>query len=376
MQAANRYNSDPLTSYLWDSISHGVHYCRLSLNRPALNNFVKGIWQRIPVRTRNKIHEELVSQGPQDLAWLIADWQVGSLSDITDFLRKVIEQMQLRSYTPELLSYLSPVLDWMVFINDDPSISGAVQALKKIGSVSQAEARRELSLAFGIPDALHQMFRKCGLFDCDVSLPSCQDAMHISSEEHREIFIVEVASVKEEGSNRFLKFLSDVPEIDKGLRKIIKEIQHSSRIVFRPYPAAVSAWTAGALAAERLPRYLLQYLKAATRYYNAKEWRTSIVLSAIALETLLAEMFEDEFHRQADDIPLGALKDKIVESFKLQNRGSAFPNEVLEWIDKTNDARIAAVHRGSIQLSGREALDALRGLVKVAFWHYLRDQLG
>jgi hypothetical protein len=164
--------------------------------------------------------------------------------------------------------------------------------------------------------------------------------------------------------------LRGVPEINKSLRIIKQEPHHSSRLVFDPYPAAVSAWIRGQSATENIPRYVLDYLQAAFEYYDDREWRTSVVLSAIALETLLAEMFENEFHKQAPDVPLGALKKRIEKTFQKARKSQAFPDEILDWIDKTNAARIAAVHRGGRELSMRETLEAHRGLVKVALWYY------
>lgn len=147
-------------------------------------------------------------------------------------------------------------------------------------------------------------------------------------------------------------------------------LQYSSRAVLEPYVAGVSAWINGRTAAERIPSYLLEYLEAGVRYYHAREWRTSIVLSAIALETLLAEMYEHEFRQLAPDEPLGALKDEIMILSKKRGKPTAFPSDILEWIKKTNEARIASVHRASRELSGREALEAVRGLLRVISWYH------
>jgi len=295
---------------------------------------------------------------------------VNSLNDVNDIVRKLAERSL--AWPLELLDYLSPMFEWIGFVNDDPVMIAAA-ALKKTRNTSKNSARWRVMPRGIISSRLRRIFRQRGLFDSDIPIISTQDAIHIGFYKHPEAFILDVTSVREEALKRFVKFLSGFPEINEGLRRIVSKTEYSSRVVFDPYPAAVSAWIEGRLAAEYFPTYMLQYLNAAIRYYHAKEWRTSIVLSAIALETLLAEMFEDEFHEQAGDVPLGALRDKIVESFKLGNRGPAFPNEILESIGKTNDARVAAVHRGSIQLSARETMEALRGSVKVALWYYYRD---
>ena len=99
------------------------------------------------------------------------------------------------------------------------------------------------------------------------------------------------------------------------------------------------------------------------------------MLSAIALESLLAEMYEHEFRKQPPDgMTLGGIKDEIVKQFTAQNK-AAFPHEIHGWIKKTNETRISAVHRGVRQLSGREASEALRGSLKFALWHHCRDSL-
>jgi len=377
LQATGQGRLDPLTSYLWDPISQGVRYCRLSIDRSALENFVNEIKKRLPEEIKQEISEATMRKAdfkflrfgiPDTLEELLKS-QIESLDSVTKIVQKTIERVDFQRWTPELVDYLSPALDWMAFVNDQQAFTTAIKEIRKQSAARQIFSPKVLSVSF----RLRQIIENRGLFDSDLPLVPSQDAIHIASHEHADAFILDVTSIKEEALNRFLKFLSDVPEINAGLRKIINRTQYSSRVVFEPYPTAVSAWVGGRLAAEHFPGYVRQSVKAAIRYYNTKEWRTSIVLSAIALETLLAEMFEDEFHKQADDIPLGALKDKIVESFNLEKRGPAFPNEIIEWIDKTNAARIAAVHRGSIQLSARETLEALRGFVKVALWYYYRD---
>jgi len=87
---------------------------------------------------------------------------------------------------------------------------------------------------------------------------------------------------------------------------------------------------------------------------------------------LSAELFEEEFHKQAPDIPLGSLKEKIKEYYRNDRRSNPFPKEVEEPIDLTNQSRIAAVHRGNVQLSLKESTDALRGTAKFTIWYYFK----
>jgi hypothetical protein len=358
---------DPLTAYLGNPIGHGVHCCRISIDRTALDRYMDSLRNHIPTELREEIEEE--STVPRRLAR--ARTRRGEiLNDLSDLVRRLLLGTSLSSLkgilTPELQQYLRPVLDWMVFINDLAPIDWSLfdrYAFKD-------KERRTLTL----PPLTLQLRRigrsPHGVFDPSLPLAANQDAIHISSFGHRDALILEVTSVQEQSLERFLRFLSTLPEIGAVLRVISKRPLYSSRVVLEPYMPALSAWIQGSTAAERLPRYLIDYVEAAIRYYNQEEWRTSIVLSAIALETLLAEIYEHESRRQAPDVPLGALKDEITDLFMKAHKGPAFPAEVLEWIDKTNNARIAAVHRGSRQLSGKETLEALRGLLKVVLWYH------
>ena len=52
---------------------------------------------------------------------------------------------------------------------------------------------------------------------------------------------------------------------------------------------------------------ILNFLEASINYYSQKEWRTSIILSSIAVEGIFAELYEEEYKKNVPDIPLGGL---------------------------------------------------------------------
>jgi hypothetical protein len=357
---------DPLTLYLCDPIGQGVQHCRVSINRTDLDSFMSQLRSRIPQELTQEIEEE--SSGVDAPARRRMHRLGSELNEMADFVLRVISRPRLSSWTTqafsELQQYVLPVLDWMAFVNGRDPVSWRPLDKSKKSTLLQTQGLFQL----------RRIARsKYGAFDSNLPIASTQDAVHIFTLHHRDAFILDIMSIQKQSLDRFLKFLTNLPEIGTGMQLITRSSLYSSRAVLEPYIPALSAWTEGRIAAERIPRYIVEYIQAAIGYYNQEEWRTSIVLSAIAVETLLAEIYEHEFRKEAPDIPLGALKDKLVDLFKKAGKDPAFPKTVLEWIDRTNDSRIAAVHRGSRQLSGRETLEALRGLLKVAFWYHALD---
>ena len=94
-----------------------------------------------------------------------------------------------------------------------------------------------------------------------------------------------------------------------------------------------------------------------------KEWSISIILSAIAVESLLAEIYEEYFHEVAPSDPLGALRDKI-------ERKKKFPVKTYNDIKLVNESRISAVHRSSMKVGEIEARNALIGATRFTQWAY------
>lgn len=174
-------------------------------------------------------------------------------------------------------------------------------------------------------------------------------------------YIFDLVSIKENGINNFLQFLGMIPPL-KDKITILKDVSHySSRYVFRPYNYAVELWIEDE-ASTALPLDLKSILQGATKYISSGEWRTSIVLSAITTESILADIYEETFKKQAPDVPLGNLFQYVKDKIKL-------PQEIVSAIEATNEARIAAVHRSRFTVSNREAVNALYGATNLSVWY-------
>ena len=181
-------------------------------------------------------------------------------------------------------------------------------------------------------------------------------------------FFLDVVSVKKEGAILFLKFLKTIPLIGETLviNKDLTET-HSSRYTFRPYALAVRLWLKNE-ASKMIPKDLRDFLNGACRYYTSKEWRTSIVLSAITAESLLADLYEEEYHEPSPS------KATLGELFEHAKKKIDFPQNIAEAIQMTNNARISAVHRSRFPVSDREAINALYGATNFTMWYFSRFQ--
>ena len=349
---------DQLTLYLWNPISQGAYHSRICFSGLAPDEYLKRIEKHIPSKYRRELKREKTPLLRSHVTNLRADiTKFGEAFDLVRRLARSLGPDTLGEFLSDSSKEMGALLEWISFVSGD----------KEIASVL---SRKSSSLMYLYHLRSRLVHTEHLLPNPDLALPKQQDAIHVSTVRHNSDIILDITSVKEASLDRYLKFLSDTPEVGSSIRIITPiSVHHSSRVVLEPYVPAVSAWTKGRVAVERIPKYLLEYFEAAVQYYDTQEWRTSIVLSAIALESLLAEMFEHEFREEAPDSPLGGIKDEILRRAE-SRKVPAFPHEIHDWVKKTNETRISAVHRGVRLLSGREALDALRGSVKFALWYH------
>lgn len=173
--------------------------------------------------------------------------------------------------------------------------------------------------------------------------------------------LLEVISITEKGISRFRNFVKCIPFLGETYKEIKSRKAFSSRYTFRPYPLAVQLWLDGEKATT-LTEDIRDFLQGAVRYHREKEWRTSIVLSAIAVEVILADLYEEQFKEYAPNKPLGDLYYKLKDKI-------AFPENIQKAIEIANDARISAVHRSRFPVSDREATNALFGAINFAIWN-------
>jgi len=171
----------------------------------------------------------------------------------------------------------------------------------------------------------------------------------------------DITSITEKGAKRFINFLKCVPYIGETVNEVRSRKTFSSRYTFRPYPLAVQLWIESEKAIT-VPEDLRDFLKGSMRYHSEEEWRTSIVLSAIAVESVLADLYEEEHKTYAPNVPLGDLYYKVKDKVK-------FPPEVMKAIEMVNEARISAVHRSRFPVSDREATNALYGSTTFIMWY-------
>lgn len=179
---------------------------------------------------------------------------------------------------------------------------------------------------------------------------------------------LDITSVKKEGATFFLRCLKTIPVIGKTVVVTKNPTEtHSSRYTFSPYALAVRLWLEKE-ASKFMPKDLRDFLTNSSKYYTSEEWRTSIVLSAIATESLLADLYEEEYH---EPTPTRAT---LGELFELTKKKVKFPQNIADAITMTNNARISAVHRSRFPVSDREAINALYGATNFAMWYFSRFQ--
>jgi hypothetical protein len=173
-----------------------------------------------------------------------------------------------------------------------------------------------------------------------------------------------LCSLKQQGIDAHKEFLESIPLIGKKI-KTAKAIQKfSSRYCYKIYPCALIVWICE-VADNPIPSDILQYFLGAIRYYEQGEWRISIVLSAIAVETILAELYEERKRQPAPPDTLGAL-------FSVVSKTVNFPDEIKADVEEVNRNRISSVHRSSMDLGDREARSSLVGATRFTHWAYFR----
>lgn len=186
------------------------------------------------------------------------------------------------------------------------------------------------------------------------------DAIQISKEGRDKKVFLTITTVGERGISSFNKFIKSIPKIGEEIQFTEIKKRHSQRYAFLPYPASVFLWV-NILGYDYIPTSARHFINGALRYFRVGEWRTAIVLSAIAMEIMLAELYEENFCTETPDVSLGKL-------IKLLKEKISFPQEIYDAIILTNERRVGAVHRSRIELSKKEALDALIGTTKLALW--------
>ncbi len=174
-------------------------------------------------------------------------------------------------------------------------------------------------------------------------------------------WLFDVVAIKEVGIEEFKNHLDCIPRVEETKQILKERRQFSTRYTFRPYPLAVKLWLQDD-ASIAVPSDLKSFLQAASNYFFSAEWRTSIVLSAISVESVLADLYEETKKEPAPDVPLGDLFRQVKEKI-------GFPADIVKAIEVTNESRISAVHRSRFPVSDKEATNALHGSTNVILWY-------
>jgi len=307
------------------------------------------------------------------------------LIDVAAKSKKTKESKDLNETADKLkrISYLNSDEIIKAFVKAITSLANSEDCQKEITEYFFGKSEKKRALFYDTSpffttyrDALHRpiSISKKDFFSLDIPLRplpvfksrilrDINDVLVIESEEtnKRTEMSFAVTSITEEGTKRFTDFIKCVPHIGDKVKDIRSRKTFSSRYTFRPYPLAVRLWLESENAIA-VPEDLRDFLKGSMRYHSEEEWRTSIVLSAIAVESVLADLYEEKHKVYAPNVPLGDLYHKVKDKI-------TFPSEIMKAIEMVNEARISAVHRSRFPVSDREATNALYGSTTFIMWY-------
>lgn len=178
----------------------------------------------------------------------------------------------------------------------------------------------------------------------------------------KDAIVLDLVSLKEKAGEEFQRMLTSVPAFEKEAQLLILKKRHGSSYAYRGYSLITHLWLSSEESA-LVPEGVLAFLEPALNYYDTAQWRTSIVLSAISLEYILSEMYEELYKSPGPEVPLGELYKRVTAKKSL-------PDDKDTLIRRANEIRIRAVHRGTWLASERDALDALVTAIQLTIWHY------
>jgi hypothetical protein len=322
-------------SYINDPNKTGVHCISFSISISSLLSLFKEIstYSDSPERFKLREEKELKHFHPRYLA----ETAMEDLANAADYLSIIGPEKGVLA-TPKILS---------------PKTFQAIST-KEMG-ISQLRGHARFAPWSGV------------FLTSNFALIKTEDAINTKAHYIEPHILLNVASIKENGCKVLEEFVKSIPIVgqDAKLSKISQK--HSSRYCSEPIIAAIVLWMY-THARGIVPDDIQNYLQSSITYYEKEEWRISIILAAIAVESILAEIYEEHFHDLSPSDPLGALKDKI-------ERKQRFPPEVLRDIEIVNQSRISAVHRSSTPVGSKEARNALVGATKIAHWAFSEGPL-
>jgi len=327
------YIMERIVKYLTNPLQAGVYYSQLTANFSALEKFLRDV-VAIPKEPTLESKE---------------------LTKSADSLMKEPEYYGLN----EMKKIFGKAMAFFFPFKECPKeISQYLSGHEEIASLKRVAERAPK----GMRAHIYSMITRGGPLEVFKShiIEDVNDVIVIETAD-ANVLLFEITTITEKGLSIFHNFLKCVPHIGDTVKEIRNRKTYSSRYTFRPYPLAVRLWLENEEAIT-VPDDLRDFLRGSIRYHSEEEWRTSIVLSAIAVESVLADLYEERFKEYAPNVPLGDLYHKVKEKID-------FPSDIKGAIEMVNEARISAVHRSRFPVSDREATNALYGSTTFIMWY-------
>lgn len=298
-------------------------------------------------------------------------FSIYSVESLVQKLKPKIERKYPKGFASSLPSDFKDFVDYVHWVDFETALYNLNTILRCINWEKGINSKKRKQdqpiyywsdiLAETLGDLSNKKWVKIEHFPDYSLLLEIYDAINISKMGQDKKVFLTVTTVGERGLKCFDEFVRAIPDIGREIRLSETRKRHLQRFVYRPFAPALMLWI-NEIAFDLIPNPVKQFLNGAISYFRHNEWRTSIVLSAIAVEIILAELYEENFQEESPDVSLGRLIELLKEKITLMQ-------EIENSISVTNERRIMAVHRSQIIPSEKEAIDALFGAAKLALWY-------
>jgi hypothetical protein len=194
-------------------------------------------------------------------------------------------------------------------------------------------------------------------------IPETLDAFSIEVEPKAyPNLVIDFISLTPTALGMFRSFITSIPIIGEKALFIKEQQKHASKYASVLYPSVAALWI-DHIARLTVSDDVVGLLESAVDYFYTRDWRTSILFSAISMEKILAELYEEFFKKPCPPFPIGSI-------LKQMSKAKELPKEAEAALRSGNRMRIAAVHRSYMPLTVREATDALNNAVSFILWFY------
>ena len=204
---------------------------------------------------------------------------------------------------------------------------------------------------------------RSGLMD-SMLFPEHFDVLYIDFRlsKDEESMLIEFVSLNEIGFKMFNDLILCLPILNDSFEKVSQRKTYCEKYIFKIYDLVVQLWIT--LEDKFIFNDNIEnFLTASIKYYSEEEWITSIILSSISVESILAELYEDEYKRNAPDVALGKLLTHVEKKIK-------FPADLRKKLQALNKARIASVHRSENPVSDKDTIISMMGITCLLIWYF------